>query len=261
VNDDFARLVDDLYAERLYLEAALRGLPEEAWDADSPAEGWTLRDCVAHLAETDDSATREVSPDDAPPPVDLEAQGVLRPGQVRARTMSTVDVFAWYREANDRLVTALRWLTGDERLPWLGTRMSARSFVSARIAEHWSHGLDVLDAAGIAPVDSGRLRHVAHLGFITRGFAYQNRGLRPPETPLRLELTSPGGETWTWGPPEAPDRITGPAGDFCRVVTRRIHPADTALRVEGPHAAEFLSIAQTFAGPPGSGRPPKANPP
>jgi uncharacterized protein (TIGR03084 family) len=169
--------------------------------------------------------------------------------------MSPAAVLAWYRDANDRLIAALRTRTGEERLPWLGQPMSARSFVSARLMEHWSHGLDILEAAGVPAVDSERLRHVAHLGYITRDFAYRNRGLTPPGTPLYVELTSPEGETWTWGPPEAPDRITGPAGDFSRVVTQRIHLDDTSLRAEGAHAAEFLRIAQAFAGPPGTGRP------
>jgi hypothetical protein len=44
------------------------------------------------------------------------------------------------------------------------------------------------------------------------------------------------------------------------VVTQRIHPDDTKLLATGPHAAEFVSIAQAFAGPPGAGRPPKGTP-
>jgi uncharacterized protein (TIGR03084 family) len=81
--------------------------------------------------------------------------------------------------------------------------------------------------------------------------------MTPPETPLRVELTSPSGAIWAYGPQDAPDRVTGKAGDFCRVVTQRIHPSDTVLVATGPHAAEFLGIAQAFAGPPGAGRAPK----
>jgi uncharacterized protein (TIGR03084 family) len=106
-------------------------------------------------------------------------------------------------------------------------------------------------------VDTDRLKSIAHLGYITRDFAYRTHGLEPPETPLYVELAAPSGDTWTWGPLDAPDRIYGPAGDWCRVVTQRIHPDDTALRCEGPRAREFLSIAQAFAGPPGAGRPAK----
>jgi hypothetical protein len=50
--------------------------------------------------------------------------------------------------------------------------------------------------------------------------------------------------------------VTGPAVDFCLVVTQRRHRADTALKAEGPHAEEWLSIAQAFAGPAGTGRQP-----
>ena len=66
----------------------------------------------------------------------------------------------------------------------------------------------------------------------------------------RVELDGPGGERWTWGE-EGADCVTGPALDFCLVVTRRRHPDDTALKVEGPLAAEWLAIAQAFAGPAG----------
>jgi hypothetical protein len=50
------------------------------------------------------------------------------------------------------------------------------------------------------------------------------------------------------------DRVTGPALDFCLVVTQRRHLADTALVVEGSLATEWMGIAQAFAGPPGEGR-------
>jgi uncharacterized protein (TIGR03084 family) len=135
--------------------------------------------------------------------------------------------------------------------------MSARSFTTARLMEHWSHGLDIHEAAGVPPIDTDRLRHIAHIGYITRDFSYTNRGMQAPATTLRLELEAPSGANWTWGPDDADDRISGPAGDFCRVVTQRIHVADTALRATGPHAMEFLHLAQAFAGPPGAGRQPK----
>jgi hypothetical protein len=40
------------------------------------------------------------------------------------------------------------------------------------------------------------------------------------------------------------------------VVTQRRHVADTALDVRGPVAAQWMQIAQAFAGPPGPGRSP-----
>jgi hypothetical protein len=40
-----------------------------------------------------------------------------------------------------------------------------------------------------------------------------------------------------------------------RVVTQRRHWTETALLVEGDLAAEWLEIAQAYAGVPGKGRP------
>jgi uncharacterized protein (TIGR03084 family) len=71
-----------------------------------------------------------------------------------------------------------------------------------------------------------------------------------------VELTAPSGTTWTYGDAAAENRITGSAGDFCRVVTQRRHLADTNLRVTGPAAQDWMRVAQAFAGPPGEGRRP-----
>lgn len=251
-------LVDDLEAERAAVDALLASLPGEAWDANSPADGWKLRDCVVHLAETDDSTSAIV--EGVQQERGGEREGVLTAGMLRGRGMQPAEVLAWYRRAGERVLRALRGVGDNERLTWVGREMSARSFVTARLMEHWSHGLDIHDAAGVTPIDTDRLRHIALLGYLTREFAYRTRGMQAPSTPLYVELTSPSGDTWTYGPVDAPDCVFGPAGDFCRVVTQRIHPSDTELRAEGERAAEFLSIAQAFAGPPGSGRPPKGAP-
>ena len=260
--DAWQQLIEDLYQERLANEAVLATLDGATWDNPSPAEGWLLRDCAVHLCETDDTATRLVEDRDKPPPAPTgrrgrRPDGVLTTAMVSWRRRQPAEVLQWYRDANDRLVAALRELTGDARLRWAGRPMSARSFATARLMEHWSHGLDIHDAAGVAPAETDRLESIARLGWMTRDYAYTTHGMTPPETPLRVELTAPSGATWTYGPEDASDRITGPAGDFCRVVTQRIHPSDTALVATGPHAAEFLSIAQAFAGPPGAGRAPR----
>jgi uncharacterized protein (TIGR03084 family) len=124
--------------------------------------------------------------------------------------------------------------------------------------ETWAHGLDVADALGVPRIaPGGRLRHIARLGIRTRDFAFGVHGLTPPFEEFRVELTSPGGELWTYGPEEATDRVGGPALDFCLLVTQRAHRTGLGLHAEGPDADRWLGIAQAFAGPPGGGRPPK----
>ena len=131
--------------------------------------------------------------------------------------------------------------------------MSGRSFLTARLMEVWAHGQDIVDTVGATRPSTDRLRHIAQLGFITRGWTYMNRGLDVPSTPVRVELTSPSGETWSFGPDDAAESIVGPAEDFCLVTTQRRHVDDTALVVTGPSARDWMEKAQLFAGPPSEG--------
>jgi uncharacterized protein (TIGR03084 family) len=98
---------------------------------------------------------------------------------------------------------------------------------------------------------------VAHIGVRARPFSYATRNRPVPDGAVYVALDPPGGgEAWTWGDEDAADRVTGPALDFCLVVTQRRHPDDTALVASGPLAEDWMEIAQAFAGPPGAGREP-----
>jgi uncharacterized protein (TIGR03084 family) len=132
--------------------------------------------------------------------------------------------------------------------------MSATSMATARFMETWAHGLDVHHALGAAPEVTDRIRHVAHLGVRARDFAYSVHGMQPPDEEFRVDLAAPSGEVWSWGPDDAAQTVTGPAYDFCLLVTQRINRADTSLVATGPDADRWLDIAQAFAGPSGHGR-------
>jgi uncharacterized protein (TIGR03084 family) len=83
----------------------------------------------------------------------------------------------------------------------------------------------------------------------------RHANLAAPDRPVRVALTAPDGGTWAWGPDGAADQVSGPALDFCLTVTQRRNLADTGLVITGPAAADWMGIAQAFAGPPGPGRP------
>jgi uncharacterized protein (TIGR03084 family) len=134
--------------------------------------------------------------------------------------------------------------------------MSPTSMATARLMETWAHGEDVADALGVSRTPTDRLRHVAYLGVRTLRHSFATHGRPEPAEPVRLELVGPGGDLWAYGPADAANRLTGPALDFCLLVTQRRHRADLALVPAGPVADEWLDVAQAFAGPPGSGRPP-----
>jgi uncharacterized protein (TIGR03084 family) len=138
--------------------------------------------------------------------------------------------------------------------------MSVASTVTARLMETWAHGLDIAGAIGQDRPPTARLRHIAHLGARTVANGFLARGLDAPAEPVRVELTGPDGDLWTFGPADAADRVTGSAWDFCLLVTQRKHRADTDLVATGPVADAWLDVAQVFAGPPGPGRPPGGPP-
>lgn len=258
----YDELVNDLAAEQQALDAVLARMTAPQWDLPSHAPGWSVRDQVTHLAHFDGTA-RLAMVDAAAFEADAAAarerrgpDGYEGRYMARGRAMTPAALHAWWRAAGAALIRAARAVDAKARLPWYGPPMSATSFVTARLMETWSHGLDVVDVVGIPRPDTDRLRHVVFLGLRTREFSYVNRGLAPNTAPVRLELIAPSGATWSYGEADARDRITGTAVDFCRLVTQRRHLADTGLEVTGPAAEEWMRVAQAFAGPPGEGRRP-----
>lgn len=251
-------LADDLAAESAVLRELLAPLSEQDWRRDTPAEGWTIADQVSHLAYFDDVAVRSaVRPDEfEAEKAQMDADGGVNPDTIaeRFRDLSGEAMLAWFDEARDRLLESFRPLDPKERVPWFGPAMSAASSLTARIMETWAHGQDVADTLGATREPTARLRHVAHIGVGARAFSYAANGREQPQDPIRVELTAPDGDVWTWGPEDAADRVTGPALDFCLAVTQRRHLDDVDLQVTGPVATEWMSFAQAFAGEPGTGR-------
>ncbi|MFI2203779.1 TIGR03084 family metal-binding protein [Streptomyces sp. NPDC020192] len=252
---------DDLCAESEQLDGIIAELTEERWALDTPAPRWTVAHQIAHLhwtdraallAVTDRAGFRELTEKALAAPDafvdDAAEEGArLRPAELLAR----------WREGRTVLQEALRAAPTGTRFPWFGPPMSAASMATGRLMETWAHGQDIADALGVVRTPTDRLRHVVRIGVRARDFAYTVHGLTPPVEEFRVELAAPSGESWAYGPEGAPQRVTGPALDFCLLVTQRAHRADLALSATGPDADRWLDIAQAFAGPPGTGRPPK----
>jgi uncharacterized protein (TIGR03084 family) len=159
-----------------------------------------------------------------------------------------------WRTTRRQLHTALSAVPSDRKLMWFGPPMSPASMATARLMETWAHGLDVADALGVQRQPTQRLRSIAHLGVRTRDYAYAVNELTPPAEPFRVELRAPDGSTWAWGPEDAAQRVTGSAEDFCYLVTQRRPASSLDIVAVGEDAKRWLTIAQAFAGPPGTGR-------
>ncbi|MCS0635920.1 TIGR03084 family metal-binding protein [Streptomyces sp. LP05-1] len=256
-------VLDDLREESEELDRLVAELPPGAWATPTPAPGWTVAHQIAHLAWTDEAALLAATDPGAFATAAERAAAApdrfVDEGAEAGATAAPDALLARWREGRARLHRVLAEAPAGSRFPWYGPPMSATSLATARLMETWAHGQDVADALGVARPPTARLRHVAWLGVRARDYAYAVRGLPAPPGPFRVELRAPDGrETWAYGPEDAPQRVTGPALDFCLLVTQRVHRDDTALRAEGAEADHWLTVAQAFAGPPGPGRAPAA---
>jgi uncharacterized protein (TIGR03084 family) len=271
---DMAALAADLSAESVVTRDLISGLDEAGWHTPTPAAGWDIADQVSHLAYFDEvTVASAVDADEfIAERTAAEAAGGIAPDTIAARfrDLSGAELLAWFDTARQELLSTFVTIDPAARLPWFGPAMSAASSLTARLMETWAHTQDIADALGVTREPTGRLRHVAHIGIGARGYSYAVRGLPLPSAPVRVELVPPAGPepsastglststappgTWTWGPADAKDRITGPALDFCLLVTQRRHRDDVTLAIDGPAATEWMTIAQAFAGAAGPGR-------
>jgi uncharacterized protein (TIGR03084 family) len=258
---DPTRVLDDLREESEELDRLVAELSPEGWALATPAARWTVAHQIAHLAWTDHSALLAVTDEGAFGALVERAlaapDSFVDAGAEEGAAKAPAQLLADWRAGRVALLAALSAAPTKTRFPWYGPPMSAASMATGRLMETWAHGQDVADAVGVVRPPTDRLRHVVRIGVRARDFAFGVHGLTPPSEEFRVELLAPSGELWVYGSDSAPQRVTGPALDFCLLVTRRAHRADLAVRAEGADADRWLDIAQAFAGPPGAGRPPK----
>lgn len=256
MTDVLTQVLADLEAEGDRLEQLVAGLDEDGWHTPTPAPGWDVATQVAHLAWTDEVAVKAATDKEAWDAVVLGA--IADPdGYVDAEAHAIAkepDLLGRWRRARADLRATLVAMPQGEKMPWFGPPMSATSMATARLMETWAHGLDVHEGLGAPVEDTDRIRHVAHLGVRTRNFAHHLHGLDAPAEEFRIDLVAPSGDVWSWGPDDAAQTLTGSAGHFCRLVTQRVHRADTDLVATGADVDRWLDIAQAFAGQPGEGR-------
>lgn len=255
-----ARIRQDLIDQQNDLDGCVAELSDSQWGHATLSPRWSVADQIGHLAYFDNTAALAIlKPGDFSTHVAELTTSMTDPLAVDEatlgsfRTMTPTDLLDSWRQARSTLASASATLSNDDRVVWYGPSMGSKSFLTARLMECWAHGLDVCDATGQAVEHSDRIQHIARLGFITRGWSYMNRKLDVPSEPVRVELQAPSGGTWAFGNDDATESVVGSAVDFCMVITQRRHVDDTELAVTGDSAAEWMRIAQAFAGPPTDG--------
>jgi uncharacterized protein (TIGR03084 family) len=258
MTESMQRLIDDLRDEHLALDAVVAQIGEEQWQFATPSPGWSVADQIAHLTYFDEAAaTAMLDPERFRVERDVLFADAIQDGIDEStlaplRLLNARQLLDRWRAARRVLDSAAEGLAENARVEWFGPSMGAKSFLSARLMETWAHGTDVVDALDAFRPPTERLIHIAQLGYNTRRWSYQVRGEIIPDGEVRLELQSPAGVTWTWGPDAADDTVSGLAEEFCLVVTQRRHVENTSLKACAL-GTDWLIRAQAFAGAPTSG--------
>jgi uncharacterized protein (TIGR03083 family) len=175
-------IFDDLQAEQDRLQVILEGLDEAQWASPSGAAGWAVTDVVLHLAQSEEAVLASAT----------GASLAFHPGSgatldevmdqlVRAEPAPPARVFGRWRTARQAALAALRAADPQRPLSWVQAPLKPATLATTRLAEHWTHGLDITGPLGISFPDTARLSHIAWLAH--RSLPLRLRPGRRPPTP------------------------------------------------------------------------------
>jgi len=241
-----AQQINDLREEGQELHKTLLTISDDQWNRPTPFKDRTVNWVVQHLHDADRWAYHSITdPDGFRAWVKnrnrvAEEQEKLTGPELRER---------WI-EYLDELCNQLTKVNPDLRAPWFGPDMGIRMMATARQMETWSHGQDIYDLFEVPRQNSDRIKNICHIGVRTYGWTFVNRQLEIPHPTPFVHLTSPSGNTWTWGEASADEFVKGDAVEFAHVVTQGRNIQDVSLEVKGKNASSWMAIAQCFAGPP-----------
>jgi enediyne biosynthesis protein E11 len=253
-------VISDLTAEAEAVDQLVAGLDATDWQRPTPAPGWTVAHQIGHLAFIFTLAGTAASDPELFGAMTAGAQKDFN-GAVNAALQGYIGdppevLLNRWRAERDTAIKALAAVPADQVVPWLVRPLPPAVLSCAGIMELFAHSQDIADGLGVTVPRTDRLWNLAWFATLTWDFGYASRGETPPDVQFRYELTGPSGATWEFGPADAEQRITGPAEDFCLLVTRRRHRDDLALTATGADADHWLDIAQAYRGPAGPGRQP-----
>ena len=239
-------ILSDLVAEQQFLDQFLQRISLRDWDRPTAAKGWTIRDTISHLADSEELAAGAIAGT-----ADLTR---YRSGDIldelnqvavsQGRKMRPQDVIEWWRGGRAKVVEPLSHMKASDRIAWSNGSISARTLATIRLMETWAHGLDIYKAMGADIEDTQRIRHICWLGWKSLPYAFKIA--EEDYAPIRVEVIGPGYAKWVYGPEDAADVIKGSAGDFARLVVRRMEPDETRLRVTGDTAEKAMKLARAY---------------
>lgn len=245
----------DFLEECRSLHQLLTKLDEEDLAIETRFKNWTISDVVRHLAVWDEAARLTLQSSEEFKHFFAPVPGHMKTNSLRVFERTAVAdngyqlIDRWWHNCQQ---TAQLFADADPamRLTWGGPDLSARTCITSRLMETWSHSQAIYDVLGTEREDGDRIKNIVQIGIQTFSWTFQNRGSTPPGPLPNLTLTAPSGEVWRWSNTSSAENIIGTATEFCQVVTQTRNITDTSLKVDGPVGKSWMAIAQCFAGPP-----------
>ncbi|MBL4768922.1 MAG: TIGR03084 family protein [Rhodobacteraceae bacterium] len=246
----------DFLNESTALASILEPLTDADFDMPTQFKGWSIDDVIGHLHMFNVAALNSLQDDSAfatffaPIAASMAAGKTMLQSQypwlngLRGRAL-----FEHWRDTVGQVALAYADADPKRRLKWAGPDMSTLSCITARQMETWAHGQEVFDALGQTRIEQDRIRNIAHLGVSTFGWTFINRGLSVPDPAPFVRLTGPSSAVWDWNAPQDENVVQGDAVEFAQVVTQVRNVTDTSLKTVGETAADWMAMAQCFAGP------------
>ena len=218
------RGVESLKADHQEVLAIAKSLSDDEWMAPSGCDGWRTKDVVAHLACTFRSV---VEPGTLPPGVAGDLEGTQEVGVAERKDWEPDRVLAEYADLGGRAIESLAGLQGegirDTVIPLEDAGQYPLHLVANALAfDHYCHlRNDILEPRGSVdrpapPHDELRLG--ATMDWLIAGLPQMpGQAIKDAVTaPVVLELTGPGGGTWTIKP--GVEVVEGDSGDAAATI-------------------------------------------
>jgi uncharacterized protein (TIGR03084 family) len=237
-------ILSNLVAEQQLLDQYLQSIPVRHWNTKTTFKNWDITAHVSYLAGLEDLALNalkkkgtEFNKYKGPKGLEKFEKECIAKG----KDMRPQDVIEWWRISRADVIETLGKSAQGKKLTWWKNEIDCMTFSVTKLAETWSHSLDIYEGMKKDYEDSIRIEHVAMFGWLNAQNASKLNKLKFQD--LRVELIGPEYKAWQFGDENSENSIKGSAGDWCRVVTGRLPKSSKpTLTTEGEFASKFVKM-------------------
>jgi len=184
--EDFRAVCDQL-------NDLLSGLSDNDFARDTAFKGWSIDEILRHLHVWNIAALTSLQDPDGFTEF-MKSAGASRGLNFRdferdqAAGLGGIELLKAWRAFYHKLADVFAQTDPKQRVAWAGPSMSARSSISARLMETWSHAQAIYDELGQDRPPTDAVSNIVVMGLNTYGWTFINRGEDVPQCPSSEHL-------------------------------------------------------------------------